>query len=58
LERAALGIEEHGLAARVKLELDTLLVLPLGRDMERDAEPVAAVRAGSRVSWLSPTVLS
>lgn len=46
LERAAFGVKDHGLAGRVELELDPLGVGPRGRNVEGDAEPMAAGRVG------------
>lgn len=46
LQTQALGIEDHGLAARVKLEGDALVILlePGGRQIQRKAEPMVRPR--------------
>lgn len=46
LKRAAFGVKDRGLAGRVELELDALGVGPRGRNVEGDAEPMAAGRVG------------
>lgn len=43
LERAPLGVKDHGFARRIKLELDPFDVGPFGGEVHRDPEPVAGV---------------